>query len=71
MKTGNISAPGNSSRKDNKPNQRKRKIQNSIPTMSNKSPANGIIRIAAAYSITSSIMHRARETISISVKTKY
>ena len=71
MKIGNTSAPGTSSTKENNPIQRKIKMQNSIPTTSNKSPANGIIKTAAAYSITSNIMQNTSEMNSISVKTKY
>jgi hypothetical protein len=71
IKTGKTSAPGISSIKVNNPIQRKRKMQNRIPTMSIVSPARGIVRIAAAYSITSSTTQNTNETISISVKTKY
>ncbi len=71
IKIGNTSAPGANSKNDNNPIERKTTMQNKIPTTSNKSPAKGNVRIAAAYSIKSNIIQNPSETISISVKTKY
>ena len=71
IKIGRISAPGTSSNKDRIPTQRNIKRQAAIPTISRRSPIIGKSKIAATYSLTSSITQIVRKINSFSEKTKY